>query len=524
VGHVLDAHTADKDRRPSVCLSVLQFMGALPVSVGGLSGTPVLAGRRVVGQLFRVLGAEDGWQLPHLGLCFATPAWAVAGLFAARGTGEVSAEVQAPAAANAAPQPLERELIDRPLRYAAHAEALASIQVAGDLQALRQALARYEAAAFPRKQGRLLAGEVLVGMAAAEDALDVLEPVADTDRGRQLRALAVSLRGDPGSARALLSTLPATEERAGIDGGILKRRWLREGGRGWLLAAHGAYRKQNAAQPTPYLAVNVAALALQLGDEAECRREADRARTLVLDQPEGARDYWAWASLAEAELLLGDLESAREHFQHAAADASAGGLSRDVAVMRRQARLDLEKLGRPRGALDDVLPVGRVACAIGALLDDADWDDARVTRLRDQIAAFIRDRQVQFGFGSAAGGADLLFAGALIDRNATPTIFLPAQREAFEAKWVRPRWRGPFRRIPTARMQVVEPLPGDSPFSGTDAKSLGAAVEMGSRLDELPLLIAVLPPPGVDDVRGVEAAVARWNEGTYEKATVLTIS
>jgi len=72
-GQVLDAHTVDKDGRPALCLWVNQFAGALPESVGGFSGTPVLAGKRLLGQLFRVLGAEDGWQKPHLAICYATP-------------------------------------------------------------------------------------------------------------------------------------------------------------------------------------------------------------------------------------------------------------------------------------------------------------------------------------------------------------------------------------------------------------------------------------------------------------------
>ena len=522
-GQVLDAHTVDKDGRPALCLWVNQFAGALPESVGGFSGTPVLAGKRLLGQLFRVLGAEDGWQKPHLAICYATPAWAVAGLMAASGSSrDAIGEMHPPQSAAAATPPSDLKMAERLQRYETGAEALAALHTAGNPREVRRVLEGWDATGLPPEQGILLAAELLLGMAAVDDALQVLEPVADTVRGQQLSALAFSLQGNHVRAQALLRLLPSSEETAGITGGILKRRWLQEGRRNWLVASHEVYRSQNDIQPSAYLAVNVAALALQLGDEPESQREATRAKELVLTQPDQKRTHWDWASLAEAELLLGDLAAARHDYQRAAALVAAN--ARDIAVMRRQARLDLAKMGRPRDARDDVLPVGGVACVIGAPLDDGAWTPECRARLRQRMAALLRDRQVVFGFASATRGADLLFIEALLDIGATPSVFLPAPREEFEAGWVGPSWRDCFRRIPAERVQIVKSLSDDRPFSGADAEVLRAAVDMGKRLDETPLLVAVPPPPGTADARAVLATVESWKQDGCGKVELLSIA
>jgi len=110
---------------------------------------------------------------------------------------------------------------------------------------VRRVLEGWDATGLPPEQGILLAAELLLGMAAVDDALQVLEPVADTVRGQQLSALAFSLQGNHVRAQALLRLLPSSEETAGITGGILKRRWLQEGRRNWLVASHEVYRSQN---------------------------------------------------------------------------------------------------------------------------------------------------------------------------------------------------------------------------------------------------------------------------------------
>lgn len=512
VGQILDANTVDKEGRPAICVSVDQFAGELPPSVGGLSGTPILAGRRLIGQLFRVLGAEDGWQRPRLSLCYATPAWAIAGLVTATGSGNVSGQTPPPTGATSAARPTSPELAEHMRRYGSGAEALASLRAAGNPKEVLETVDSWDSTGLPREQGALLAAETLLGMAATDEALRVLEPVAETDRGRQLCALALSIKGEHHRARALLQALPVTEETAGITGGILKRRWLDEGRHSWLVASHDAYRSQNDVQPSAYLAVNVAALGLQLGDREESQREAKRTRELVLATSEKDRDFWAWASLAEAELLLGDLASARLFYQHAV--AGTAGNARNIAVMRRQARLDLEKLGMPRGALDGVLRVGSVACFLSALLDDGAWTPKRLAVLRERFGALVKEeRAVVFGYGSAARGADLLFVEALAKVGATAGLVIPMPPREFEAAFVGPAWADRFRRISPEHLQVVRPTSPERPFSGCEAEAERAAVEMGRCLDERPLLIAVPPPAGAPDPRGVRQAMERWAAG-----------
>jgi len=513
-GRVLDAHTVDKDGRPACSLHVEEFSAEVPESVGGFSGSAVVSDGRVIGTVFRVLGARDGWQRPHLGLCYATPAWTLRALLDASGEGDVSRRIAPPAPVAPAPTAAEERV--RVARWAGGAVALEAIRLADDAAEVQQALARYAGSGLGGHQATLVAAEALVGMGAVQDALEALDrvevdaaqlPAAVRVRVTQLRALAISLSGDHALAEALLQSVPGGVESAGIRGGILKRRWLDTGRRTWLEASFEAYRSGNAATPDPYLSVNVAAVALLLGRRDEARAEAERTLELVQARP--SPTYWDAASRAEALLLLGRLDEARADYRRAA--LGAGG-PREIAVMRRQARLELEALGADEHALDGDLVPGAVACVLGAPLEAAFWTSARTVAVRDRIDALVRARGVVFGFGSAVRGPDLLFADVLREREATPTVFMPGPRKAFEEAWVGPGWRPFLARVPPDRAIVLAPGEGESPvnFAASDDAAARAALDMGRRLDERPILVALPPPPGVPDVREIGAAIATW--------------
>jgi hypothetical protein len=513
-GRVLDAHTVDKDGRPACSLHVEAFTAGLPASVGGLSGSPVISGGKVIGTVFRVLGAEDGWQKPHLGLCYATPAWTLRGLLDTPGEGDVSSRILPPEPLPPAPSvEQEKALV---LRWSEGAVALEAIRLAGDATEVQRALERYVKSGLGGHQAMLVAAEAFVGIGAVQDALEVLDeveadqaeaPAPVRRRVAQLRALATSLSGDHALAQALLDVVPGDVESAGIRGGILKRRWLDTGRRAWLEASYDAYGSQNATTPDPYLSVNVAALALQLGRAVEARAEAERTLDLVEKKP--SPTYWDFASRAEALLLLGRLDEARADYRKAA--LGAGG-PREIAVMRRQARLDLRALGRDEHGLDDVLVPGAVACVLGAPLGADFWTSERSRAARARLDQLVRDRGVAFGFGSAVRGLDLLFADVLRDRGATPTVFIPGPRAAFEDAWVGPGWRPLLARVPVGRAIVLDPDGGGRPIelTASDDAAARAAVDMGRRLDEPPILVALPPPAGAADVREIRAAMETW--------------
>ena len=77
-------------------------------------------------------------------------------------------------------------------------------------------------------------------------------------------------------------------------------------------------------------------------------------RDRLLERPVETLTHWDLATLGEAFLLTGRFDDARDWYGRGA--GKAAGVHQDIAVMRRQARLDLEALGQPRDRLDAVLP------------------------------------------------------------------------------------------------------------------------------------------------------------------------
>ena len=73
------------------------------------------------------------------------------------------------------------------------------------------------------------------------------------------------------------------------------------------------------------------------------------------------------ATIGEAYLLLSDLDNAKKWYGKAVALRPEA--HQDTAVMRRQARRNLQNLGLDSNLLDDVLDVPRVAAFTGHMVD-----------------------------------------------------------------------------------------------------------------------------------------------------------
>lgn len=154
----------------------------------------------------------------------------------------------------------------------------------------------------------------------------------------------------------------------------------------------------------PFPGVNASTLTLLGGDAATARKIAAR----VLSALTAPSDYWGWASVAEAAAVCGDMDRA------AAALAAAAGFEPDEgarASTLRQLRLLSEARGIDPAWLAPLHPRGVVHFTghmIGARFAAGDTD-----RVAAEIVRLLEMYRVGFGYGSLAGGADILFAEAL---------------------------------------------------------------------------------------------------------------
>jgi tetratricopeptide (TPR) repeat protein len=511
-GQVGDEDSVGPDERHAIQLFAENLVGST-VQLGGLSGSPVLAKDDVVGMIYRVLAGNSDGQQARLGMIYAIP---VGPAHPALG-GAPTPPPHPPAPVQPEPTKEEWEQL-RLFETLKKATSAASI-----LRVLEEWNAK-GAVPMPANVPHL-AAERLIGMGAPDGALKVLGKTPTQPRAIQLSALAHSLLNEHDKARGLIATLNRTAESGGITGGIYKRKYFETGNRAWLQGAFEEYEHTNQVSPDPYPAINAAATALWLGKPDISHARSAEARKLLEARPQAKRTHWDWATLGEAALLAGDAQSALGFYEKAVALEPSHG--RDIAVMRRQARRNLDILKATREPFETVLAVGGVACFTGHRVDEPGRQPQRFPRERvgsvaARISKALDEANVRFGFSSAAGGADILFIEQLLARGGEPTIFLPFPAKDFIVTSVGAEWQERFNTV-LARQEVTvqvleaakpaDPVLENAAYARCNARILSAAVEAGRVYDETPVLIAVLRVSGEKEKAGGTAeAVRQWEE------------
>ena len=199
--------------------------------------------------------------------------------------------------------------------------------------------------------------DLLLCRGETELAFSVLDPAfakfPDDLRIQQLTVLAWKRRGDlkkaVEKAGPLLARTRDDDETAGIIAGVYKQLFLDAGEADMLQKSHRAYLGgwEGSKSSNAYLGINAAATALWLGRAADSRRLAGEVRQLLLrrvdavaragDKQMLAASYWDEVTLAEAELLTGELSAARSRYQAAFAGQSKSRGNIKVATDQAQA-------------------------------------------------------------------------------------------------------------------------------------------------------------------------------------------
>ena len=301
-----------------------------------------------------------------------------------------------------------------------------------------------------------------------------------------------------------------------------------------LQGAFEEYERTCQVSPDPYPCINAAAIALWLGDLNLSRARAAKARKLLEARPQTGFTHWDWATLGEAAMLEGDMDSTLRYYGKAVWLAPSHW--RDIAVMRRQARRNLVALKEPRDRFEAVLAVGGLACFTGHRVDEPSRQPPRFPRVcvgnvASRIRKALDETNVRFGFSSAAGGADLLFIEQLLLRGGEPKIFLPFPAKDFVATSVGAEWQERFYSVlarSEATVHVLEaakpadPVLENAAYARCNARIRAAAVEAGRVYDETPVLIAVLRQSKEEEKAGGTAeAVRQWEEQLSGKLVII---
>jgi class 3 adenylate cyclase len=229
--------------------------------------------------------------------------------------------------------------------------------------------------------------------------------------------------------------LRATDEEdiAALAGRIAKDLALEAAAMGRSAEAVGArdlYQAIHARTGGYYPAINAATLSLVAGEPPRARELARTALDVL--RRSGERSYYATATEAEAQLLLGDEPAAREALERAA--TLHGGDYASVATTRRQLRLVCALTGTDP-AIIGVLAGPGVAHFCGHRISavgtpgrfPAEAEQAVVERIEAELT---RDTP-RYAYGSLASGADILWAEALLARGSELHVVLPFARDEF---------------------------------------------------------------------------------------------
>src|SRR5688572_992390 len=335
-------------------------------------------------------------------------------------------------------------------------------------------------------------GEYLTAYDVAEDAeAHVFQPEATPAVRAEIKYLSVLALARSGSSKraaaeaaGLAADLPAglpprlSEDIAALSARIAKDIALHSplGERpARAAAAAAAYEEVYRRMGRSYAGVNVATL-WQIAGQPEKAKALAREVLAVVDKEiaaltNGADDnhYWAWATRAEALLVLGDTTGAI-----AALTTAASGTHNDhgaQATTRRQLRPLCTAMGINPAPILAVLPQPEVIHFCGHMTAPAGaparFPHAQQPAVTARVRELLRTHRVGFAHGSLASGADIIIAETALELGAELHLVLPFAIEEFIAISVAPAgedWVARFRHCLGVATSVT--IASDSAYNG----------------------------------------------------------
>ena len=211
----------------------------------------------------------------------------------------------------------------------------------------------------------------------------------------------------------------------------------------FLERSRACYLQAYAVNGEYYPAINACTLSLWLDDRAAARRSAGEVKQLCLESlASNPDDYWALASIAEAELVLsadvGEItQPTFEYYQKYSQLMRQKRGWGDLSSTSEQARRICESLDWHFGALKGIFHVPDVIIFSGHMVDAPGRKVPRfpgqyVDAVAEQIRLTLESVDAQIGISSAASGSDLLFIEAMLAREADIQVVLPWRKEEFK--------------------------------------------------------------------------------------------
>jgi adenylate cyclase len=304
-----------------------------------------------------------------------------------------------------------------------------------------------------------------------------------------------------------------------LEARLAKDRALKLGGeerREALREAAGIYRRIYQAKADYYPAINWASLSFLAGDRTEARGVAE----MVLADPNvaSAKDYWALATRAEANLLLDRRDQAASDITEAAARSDAGAGAHSST--RRQLRLILNEMGIGADAAATLLaplappPTLHVVDASHVHGTDDYSKRSAVRGARERIRALLAELHPGAIFIALQSAGEILFAEEVLASGAELNVVLPTP-ETVAAVWevAGPDWARRFHACCRKARRIVS-VAEDSSADESGLSHYAARVAMGLALLRAQHLDGEAVQVVLDgDLPEDQPAIRSWREG-----------
>ncbi|MGI8436931.1 MAG: tetratricopeptide repeat-containing protein [Chthoniobacterales bacterium] len=405
-----------------------------------------------------------------------------------------------------------------------------------DLTAIWQARASEEWSAAPEIY-RLLGDKVLRAgepLLAHDIVCEGLQHFPQDVRLRQLQGLSLARSGASARAGEILAQLRAEKHADEETLGMLARTYkdaARTAGnakitRHYLRRASAIYDEAYGLSGGNWTGINAATIALLIGKTARARTLAREVHQACLAEVRRTRadKFWHFATLGEAALILREWATAEEWYARAA--EIGGRRFGDLQSSRRNARLLLHHWKKDPALIDQLLRIPQVIVFAGHMIDRPDRRRPRFPEgLERGVAEALRDKVKKlgagFGFSSAACGADILFAEAMLAAGGEITIVLPYEEQQFVADSVvltpNSAWLGRFTRILRKATRVVVASPqrlaiGGVSYEYSNQMLLGLATLRANQLETGLVPLAAWDGSSGDGPGGTASVVRQWEK------------
>ena len=348
----------------------------------------------------------------------------------------------------------------------------------------------------------------------------------DDLRALQLCGLAMSKSGARNAAinflEPVLEKNAADVETAGILGGVYKEQFKMTAESVYARKSHETYLSNFETTKSYYTGINAATMSQILGWGKAAREVAKQ----VVDLASREDDFWAYATVGEAYLLLRDPVKAKEYYGKAAALGNKqygylGSVYGQLLILKHYINV-------PESILAQFAPP-KIAVFAGHMIDN----NRKVPRFPEYISNNVKEaiketllkHKIRIGYSSLACGSDILFVEALLELDGEANIFIPFNRADFIKESVAFAGEDWLRRFEAIESSEKVLYISKSNYDGNDILFnflgkllIGAGVMRASLFHDKPFLVTVASDNDMTMKEGGTNSVrALW---PYEKSMV----